>query len=353
MELYDIWDIIRLIGLPLPTGGRSSYYVQCPCCDDSPQKRHLNINLKKGVFRCPKCDVHGGILDLYSLFTGVPRNQVLNDIASKKATPPIYKPKKPVIKDCAELPISEISIRDNTYKALLSKLTLSPDHQDNLLKRGLDYNDIQRLGYKTMPVAGMSAIAAQLRSEGIELEGVPGFYQNDSGEWTFTGGKRGILIPVLDQYKRIQGLQLRLDNVNRRKYRWVSSSNFNNGCRSEGWTHISGEIKSTMIITEGPMKADIINALKGLTVLAVPGVNSLKTLEKVLNTCREHGLIRIMTAFDMDFLVNHHVQNGYNNLLRLIDSMGLSYGIYVWDSRFKGLDDYIWHCCKNEQELIL
>ena len=73
MEIFHMWDIVSLLGLPMPSG-RSSYYIQCPCCDENPRKKHLNINLKKEVFRCPRCGISGGIFDLYALYTGVPRD---------------------------------------------------------------------------------------------------------------------------------------------------------------------------------------------------------------------------------------------------------------------------------------
>ena len=66
MEKIHMWDIISLLGIPYPSSGQSSYYVQCPCCDENPRKKHLNINLKKEVFRCPRCGASGGIFDLYS-----------------------------------------------------------------------------------------------------------------------------------------------------------------------------------------------------------------------------------------------------------------------------------------------
>ena len=51
-----------------------------------------------------------------------------------------------------------------------------------------------------------------------------------------------------------------------------------------------------------------------------------------------------MTAFDMDYLVNPHVQNGQENLTILLNQLGIPYGTYLWDPRYKGLDDYIWGC---------
>ena len=50
MGLIHMQDILPLIGVPLPPPGRSSYNIPCPCCDENPRKRHLNINLKKDVF---------------------------------------------------------------------------------------------------------------------------------------------------------------------------------------------------------------------------------------------------------------------------------------------------------------
>ena len=344
MEKIHMWDIISLLGIPYPSSGQSSYYVQCPCCDENPRKKHLNINLKKEVFRCPRCGASGGIFDLYALYTGIPRDEVRKAILAQMGVPEnASRPRQKILpKADTECPLTDIDARHATYSALLSKLTLASDHRDNLLGRGLTDADIGRLGYKTTPVVGMTQIAKQLQSDGLYLAGVPGFYRDDSGAWTFIHEKRGILIPVRDRYGRIQGLQIRRDNVEKRKFRWVSSTEKKDGCKAEGWTHLSGPVRPMLVLTEGPMKADVINALTGLTVLAVPGVNTLTQLELTLTELRSEGLVEIKTAFDMDFATNHHVQNGYNNLLQLLGDMGFRYGTYLWDPAYKGLDDYIW-----------
>lgn len=351
MERFSMSQVVSLLNLPGPPGGRSAYYIQCPCCDDSPRKKHLNINLKKEVFRCPKCGVNGGIFDLYALYTGVPRDKVRKALVESLGTPEIRKPepKKPLPEDVPESPLADIDIRHATYTALLSKLSLQPDHWNNLIGRGFSQKDIVDSRYKTTPVVGMSTIARQLQSEGLCLAGVPGFYRTETGSWTFIQEKRGILIPVRDRQGRIQGLQIRRDNVSKRKFRWISSSFQLEGCGAVGWTHLSGPVRPRIILTEGPMKADVIHALTGMTVLAVPGVNALTQLEVALKDLRNEGLEEIKTAFDMDFATNHHVQNGYNDLLRLLERMGFRYGTYLWDARYKGLDDYIWECCLQKQ----
>ena len=193
MEIFHMWDVIPLLGIEMPPSGRSSYNVQCPCCDDSPRKKHLNINLKKDVYRCPRCGISGGIFDLYTLYTGVSRDKARKSIIERLGVPEDIKPrKKTVVKPEVkpECPLTDIDSRHATYSALLSKLSLAADHRENLLNRGLTDADIERLGYKTTPVIGMSALAKQLRSEGHYLAGVPGFYRDTSGSWFHPGETR-------------------------------------------------------------------------------------------------------------------------------------------------------------------
>ena len=345
MNLIQMTDVVHLLGLPAPSQDRSSYYIRCPCCDTDPRKRHLNINISKNVFRCPRCGASGGVLDLYSLYTGTPRGAAKDAINYKLGTSsvvPTVKIKSSAAPTVTEYPMTDVDTRDATYSALLEKLSLAPDHRENLLQRGLTDDEIDELGYKTTPVLGYASIAAQLQAEGLYLSGVPGFYRRDDGTWTFIHEKRGILIPVRDVDGKIQGLQIRRDNVAKRKFRWVSSAEKKDGCKAEGWTHLAGPVQSEIMLTEGPMKADIIHILSGSTVMAVPGVNTLKQLKQTLRHLKDCGLQQIKTAFDMDLLTNINVQNGYNNLLRLLNDEGLRYGTYLWDPRYKGLDDYIW-----------
>ena len=359
MVEIHITDIIPLIGIPGPTNGRPVYNISCPCCDDNPRKKHLNINLNKDVFCCPRCHFSGGVFDLYSYYSGVDRKlarEVLMEKLGLKDSGSTYDGSKhkqerrtiqrPILQDI-ELPLTDIDARHETYAALLGKLSLASDHRENLLSRGLTEELIRDYGYKTMPVVGFSALAKQLQSEGYYLGGVPGFYHTKEGAWTFIHERRGILIPARDQDGKIQGLQIRLDNVKKGKFRWISSIGKQDGCKAEGWTHLKGEPTQTVLLTEGPLKADVINHITGLTVVAVPGVNSLKHLQSTLEYLQSQGTTKIMTCFDMDYLKNPHVRDGYYNLANILAGVGIEYGTYLWDPQFKGLDDYVWHCRKQ------
>ncbi len=348
-------DILGLLGLPYPQNGQSSVYVQCPCCDDQKQK-HLNINFRKDVFRCPCCGVSGGIFDLFSLFTGTPRKKARDTIYERlnagrgKESMATQKPPAEDYNAVKEYPLNDLETRHATYTAMLGMLSLAPDHRQNLLNRGLTDEDILRLGYKSTPVTGMATIAKQLLSQGYYLAGVPGFYRTNDGNWTFIHEKRGILIPVRSPKGLIQGLQIRLDKTEKRKFRWVSSGDRLDGCRAESWTHLSGHPTPVIVITEGPMKADVINALTGMTILAIPGVNAIKNLKLTLEELKSDGLREVKTALDMDYITNPNVQSALNQLLALLDANGFQYGTYLWDSRYKGLDDFIWECLMGKRK---
>lgn len=341
MELFHMVDVIPLLGLPTPPAGKNSFNLPCPCCDDKPKGRHLNINLRKDVFRCPRCGFSGGVLDLYAFYAKIPREKVLEELLDRKGK--IFRPQQARLPAVEENPLTGVEERHATYTALLQSLTLASDHRENLLSRGLTQEEILQLGYKTTPVLGFSSLAKRLREKGLYLAGVSGFYKSQ-GQWTLKIPGRGILIPVRDIQGQIQGLQVRLDNVEKRKFRWLSSNGLEEGCGAKTWVHLAGEPRPLVLLTEGPMKADVIHFLTGQTVLAVAGVNSLSQLRPVLEELRAAGMEQIMTAFDMDYLVNPHVENGQENLAALLNQLKIPYGTYLWDPRYKGLDDYIWGC---------
>lgn len=355
MQIFHMIDVIPLLGLPYPPSGRSSYYVPCPYCDTGKRSKHLNINLQMDVFRCPRCGIKGGIFDMYSLFSGIPRDKARKAIASQitiSGNATNTKRYEYSVPKNEESPLADIDTRHEVYTALLSKLSLANDHRTNLHERGFLDEEIEYLGYKTTPAIGTKALAKQLTDAGLNLAGVPGFYMTDDDSWAFAHEQRGILVPVRDMNGKIQGMQIRRDNVQKRKFRWVSSGEKKEGCSCSGWTHIAGGVNSLMLLTEGPMKADVIHTLTGFSVIAVPGVNSLTQLKLSLEQLKKEGLTEIKTAFDMDFLTNWHVQNGYNSLLMLLGEMGLKFGTYIWDAKYKGLDDYIWKYLYKEERPI-
>ncbi len=99
------------------------------------------------------------------------------------------------------------------------------------------------------------------------------------------------------------------------------------------------------------MKADIVHYFTGQTVLAIPGVTSIQHLESVLKELIGLGVKHVMTCFDMDYMRNWHVEGAYGKLREMLGGLNLTFGTYVWDPAYNGLDDYIWQFWMNKGEL--
>ena len=104
------------------------------------------------------------------------------------------------------------------YSALLSLLTLSTAHRNNLLKRGLTDDAIESHAYKTLPLQGRAKLARQLvdRYGSNVCYTVPGLYLKSDGSngdkyWSLAGSP-GILIPIRDVQGRVIALKVRRDD---------------------------------------------------------------------------------------------------------------------------------------------
>jgi len=244
--------------------------------------------------------------------------------------------------------LAGIETRDHTYRTLLEKLSLEADHWENLLERGLDKEEIQRLQYRSTLQTGFRAMAKELVEAGCQLYGAPGFYQDEDGCWTMDFVRRGIMIPCWDRFGRIQRIHVRIDKEKRNKFRPLSSVDRPNGCATENWCHLAGPVQSSILLIEGYMKADIVHYFTGETVLAVPGVTALHHLAEIMFELTSLGVKHVMTCFDMDYLKNWHVESAYTKLLELLGVLNLTFGTYLWLPDYNGLDDYIWEYWMNK-----
>lgn len=366
MELrYQMTDILPLLPVPQPSYGKTSYNIPCPICDGSGgRKKHLNINLKKNVFNCPKCgQFSGGVFDLYAYYMNIPRDKVRQALVdhlggkdSSYGTAGEKGKRKPLPPppETPQAALAGIDARDRTYQALLDMLPLASDHRDNLLGRGLSDIEIARLGYRTTPLVGFHATAKALAEQGCDLFGVPGFYRDEDGRWTMAVYRRGIIIPCRDRFGRIQSLHIRLDKKMKKGGKFLTFSSIDklDGTGAENWCHMVGPVRDTILLIEGYMKADIVHYFTGQTVLAIPGVTSLQHLERTLKELVGLGVRHVMTCFDMDYLKNWHVESAYTNLIELLGSLPLTFGTYLWSPDYNGLDDYIWEFCMEKRSLL-
>ena len=229
---------------------------------------------------------------------------------------------------------------------------MASDHKQNLLDRGLTEEAIFKFQYRTTPLVGHETIAKTLALEGLELYGVPGFYRGENGRWTMHFPLRGIMIPCRDREGRIQSLHIRLDKKMKRggKFLTFSTPEQLDGAAAENWCHVVGPVRESILLIEGYMKADIVHHFTGQTVIAIPGVTSIRHLKLVLDELIALGVRHVMTCFDMDYLKNWHVDEANRNLTLMLGCLPITFGTYLWVPDYNGLDDYIWEFCLERRQ---
>lgn len=200
---FDITDVAELLHLRIRRPSPQGLYVDCPICNDKRGKMH--INTQTDTWRCNYCDESGGMLALYAKVHSISTSTAYREISDallngvNLSDHAVKYPDKPKETPVEAAPAADIAVRNKTYTALLAMLTLSKEHRAHLQTvRGLPDEQIERLGYKTMPPFYMCrSLANRLLQNGHQLDGVPGFYQKD-GQWTIASSSftAGIMIPA-------------------------------------------------------------------------------------------------------------------------------------------------------------
>ena len=119
---------------------------------------------------------------------------------------------------------------------------------------------------------------------------------------------------------------------------------------AENWCHVVGPVRESILLIEGYMKADIVHHFTGQTVIAIPGVTSIRHLKLVLDELIGLGVRHVMTCFDMDYLKNWHVDEANQNLTLMLGCLPITFGTYLWVPDYNGLDDYIWEFCLERRQ---
>lgn len=301
----------------------------CPLCG----RKTFHYDFVQNVAACPACSWGGGVLDTWALFKGFQgadaRKQAARDIARGG-----QQKIKPLPKIVKENKMASSKKRNAVYSFVLDQLSLSAKHRSELKARGLTDEDIDFYGYKDAPT-----FTIKLERES---KGVPGTYTKD-GNWFFTKLKPGILIPERNTKFWIQGMQTRPDDGNP-KYYTVSSDRKTDGTKATTFVHLANRRNTSLdkvMLTEGPLKADVISAFTGEPVLAIPGVSAQKNLLTALEALKEKGTQEIGIAFDMDFYTKETVQKALKDLKKKLSDLELEFVQLEWDARFKGYDDYL------------
>lgn len=366
---FDILYVCDVLGLTerFRSGDGRSFYMNCPFCG---RKRKMNVNLEKNTYNCPACGEGGGMLSLYA---------ACREVDVKTATRELFRAyngsdedfrmrvssRREEVRMLPSTKAAPLAFRNQAYTALLSMLTLSDRHYEDLMKRGLSPKSISFLGYRSTPQKGLSLIAETMTDRGFDLSAIPGFYTKD-GVSRFVWRKSGFFCPVRTIYGEISGLQIRYDNLppdatelqkeKFRKYVWLTSSEKEGGVSIGGCENIhhagffEGKPLERVCLTEGVLKADIASSLSGLPFLGLTGVSNTGQLSAALEQLKKMGTKEIFECMDMDYQSNPNVLKACRKIHGIVTASGLKVTALTWPKELKGVDDLLLY--KKQHGLI-
>lgn len=359
---FNIGDIVELLHLRIRRRQTDSVYADCPFCGDARGK--MNIHYIKNVWRCNYCDEHGGMLSLYARVYGISNSDAYREICELLQTGnpamgyelPAPASKTPVPEAILQSERAEPQDINQTYSLLFQMLTLTEKHRKHLRspKRGLSEEQIAMLGFKSTPPPYLCrSLTERLLKQGCVVQGVPGFYLNENGEWTVKFHKctAGILIPAIGIDGMIKGAQILLDTPLKdkddppekagTKYLWLSSSTKRMGTTSGSPVHFIGNpFARTIYLTEGILKADIAHCLMNRSFLAIAGANNVSQLDPLFALLSQNGTELIVESHDIDKYQNKMVHKGASKVFLMARNHNMNCRRLTWNPNYKGIDDW-------------
>lgn len=359
-------DVLTMMGYHIPSG-KDNVDLPCPYCMG--KKKSLHFNLGRSVFRCNKNDEHhGNILTFYRDQMGLSSTkEAYKDIMNRLKmgdSPSIIKvPYLP--SENKEVKMAGIEKRNLFYTKFLGNLSLSRNNKEDLLARGFKPEEIEELGYKTMPAQNdVDAIGAALKGMNLSsesYEGIPGTYISSSENWWLKIWKGGIVVRYLDVFGRTQMLNVRKnsseleidkDGEKECKYYYVSSNGKKGGTAAKQVIHYAGNrhvAKNGMnvldmpkdgkaYITEGAMKGDLYHCISGNLVICTPGVNCLAALKKEIPYIKKLGVKEICICYDMDRVKNIAVLVALHKLGMFLIEKGFKVTVKEWSTTITYFD---------------
>lgn len=280
--------------------------------------------------------------------------------------------------------LKDNELLDKIYRSFLNLLTLSSNHTQKLLKDGWTHELIIHSSIRSLHLKKSFDSCKKCYTDSFErirltkvlyekygdLDGVPGFYQDDNNNWTFVG-RNGMLIPLYDLQGRIYRLRLRLDKPDldengkeRNKYKNFSSYHceenekgiltniYSHGSRAGSciglYYHPSTDMPTVCYVTEGEKKAILANYVLKYPVISLPGTGTYKKLHEkqeetsAISFLKFIGCKEVVVAYDADKIYNQQVKRYEEKLIELLLEEQFSVYVADWNIGFgKGLDDIL------------
>ncbi|MEO6043115.1 MAG: hypothetical protein ABIQ47_04230 [Tepidiformaceae bacterium] len=213
--------------------------------------------------------------------------------------------------------------RDRVYREALNALSLRRSAVDDLRRRGLSPEDIERFGFRSLPLRGgqHAEFMARMRSRCDDdvLGSCPGFVDKNGRLtfWAAYAGRDGYIVPFIDDVGQITGIQAKLLGG-----RYLTPY----GARYADMYVVAGTPSTTLFLVEGGLKALVASVLGPAWCLGVPG-QALQDahLAVIRRLCPQ----RVAVALDRE--VNINTDRARERWLERIAGAGLAVYDAVWE----------------------
>lgn len=368
-SFFIVKDICNAVTKSDKPSGRGELTFQCPIHAD----KWTEVNVVKGTWRCyrdcPGCPGNnngvcgGSMLDFVKLFYNCSDRKeawkiVLKAYEGNRVTHDKRETEEPKAA-VSQVETASPKALNEAYEYFLGLCKLTEAHKKDLRERGLSDEDIERVGFKSIPQVGVKSIPKAIISAGIDLHGVPGFFFDSKGQAQMCIYTSGYFIPYRNEDRQIVCLQIRRDrkitpqmtedeikDVKRHRYCWFTSSGEDNGASASNvpFFGIPGKrVKDGKVayITEGGLKASVAESISGGWFTAIPGISCYEAMKKLLEFLRKKGVTTIVDAFDSDRFEKPHVAESIGKLHKIAKEYGFEMKTWDWGTEQKGVDDYL------------
>lgn len=362
--------------------------MDCPFCNS---KRKMSLDFEENTYRCPKCGNSGGVFHIfthfhlgYDLEKKAPKAEkakvakALAEFMGDETIQPVNRPARPPKTPRPKIPVADDDRLDAVYQAMskIPALRLSEKHREDLHRRGLNDEAIDKNGYLTIPeslpvsdyyqklyedeggerrrtheISWLTAkqirfglmIAHRIIRMGLDVSGVPGFFKfgNFWAYWV----NPGMMIPTRNIKGQIVIWQVRRDHLTKKD----NLRYYTNSCKDLPG-HTTSNVSRChfpianaplspefpLLLTEGPLKADVACHLYGnpVSFVAIPGIQTTKDLYANIANLKQAGILYICNALDMDRLTNKNVRNGSRKITDYLESQGVEVMNMYWGTSY-------------------
>ena len=320
LERTSIINVKNKLHLKETFSTKDTIFVKCPFCFSD--KGTMKLDTTENSYTCKNCGANGYAIGLYARNKYITNRRAYELLLQEDAD--LSNNLKTSIITSTRKNNEELDI---IYQSFLENLDLKPEHIMELLNYGFSIEDIEKIGFKSIPMNEKERISIcnKLIQENLDLEGTPGFFKDKRFRWNFKAHK-GILVPVKESH-RIIGLRIHLENLYDADTSdiWFSSSQECNGSKilnnimflyPEGNSirfMNNKEPKDIIIASEMILAYKVHLYFNNNIVIGVPNVVSkkeLKKLDKIQNVNEVHVVLDKHTVL-------HNSESLLSNLYKL------------------------------------